>query len=110
MLRKANMATSHRSPVTGYLLDLHDLERNVIIRLSQYPAKLEEAAREYSPSIVANYVYALAQDYNQFYQSIPVLQEPDVDRRAFRLAFSQAAADVIRSGMRVLGIGVPDRM
>jgi arginyl-tRNA synthetase len=110
MLRKADVSAGDRLTVTGDRFELHDLERNVIIRLSQFPAKLEEAAREYSPAIVANYVYALAQDYNQFYQSIPVLQEPDAARKALRLAFSQATADIIRSGMRVLGIGVPDRM
>lgn len=110
MLRKADLHADDRLPVTGYPSDLHDLERSVIIRLSQYPAKLEEAAREYSPSIVANYVYALAQDYNQFYQTIPVLQEADSSKREMRLVFSKATADVIRSGMRVLGIGVPDRM
>ncbi|MBL7852200.1 MAG: arginine--tRNA ligase [Cyclobacteriaceae bacterium] len=110
MLRKANLNTGDRLTVTDYPSGLHELERNVIIRLSQYPSKLEEAAREYSPAIVANYVYALAQDYNQFYQSIPVLQETDAGKRGMRLAFSKATADVIRSGMRVLGIGVPDRM
>lgn len=110
MLRKGNSTTGYQLPGSSARWTLHDLERKVIIRLSQYPAKLEEAAREYSPAMVANYVYALAQDYNQFYQSIPVLQEPDTDRRAFRLAFSQAVADVLRSGMKVLGIGVPERM
>jgi arginyl-tRNA synthetase len=110
MLRKADVAAGDRLPVTGDRFDLHDLERNVIIRLSQFPAKLEEAAREYSPAVIANYVYALAQDYNQFYQSIPVLQEPDAARRLLRLALSETTADVIRSGMNVLGIGVPDRM
>lgn len=110
MLRKANDAAIDRLPVIEGQPELHELERNVIVRLSQFPGKLEEAAREYSPAIVANYVYALAQDYNQFYQSIPVLQETDARKRGIRLAFSRATADVIRSGMRVLGIGVPDRM
>ncbi|MBL7847808.1 MAG: arginine--tRNA ligase [Cyclobacteriaceae bacterium] len=110
MLRKANLTTGDRLPVTGDRWELHELERNVIVRLSQFPSKLEDAAREYSPAVIANYIYTLAQDYNQFYQAIPVLNEPDSDRRAFRLAFSGATADVIRSGMRVLGIGVPDRM
>ncbi len=108
MLRKAG------APVAGWpegqVRELDPLERAVIIRLSQYPAKLQEAAREYSPSIVANYIYELAKDYNQFYQSIPVLNETDASRRALRLSFTKATADVIRSGMKVLGIGVPERM
>jgi arginyl-tRNA synthetase len=117
MLRKsatgsadATGSTAYSLPLTAFPSALEETERNVIIRLSQYPAKLEEAAREYSPAVIANYVYALAQDYNQFYQSIQVLSEPDTTKRAFRLAFSQATADVIRGGMMVLGIQVPDRM
>jgi arginyl-tRNA synthetase len=109
MLRKAGGESDQWSVVSGRW-ELQDVERKVIIRLSQYPTKLEEAAREYSPATIANYVYALAQDYNQFYQTIQVLSEPDTSKRAFRLAFSQATADVIRSGMGVLGIQVPDRM
>jgi arginyl-tRNA synthetase len=89
---------------------LDPLERSVIIRLSQFPSKLAEAAKEYSPAVVANYVYELAKDYNQFYQAIPVLNEQDSAKRALRLAFTKATADVIRSGMNVLGIRVPDRM
>ncbi len=109
MLRRAG-TEGDRLSVIGDRWSLEDVERNVIIRLSQYTARLEEAAREYSPAVIANYVYALAQDYNQFYQSIQVLSEPDAARRNFRLAFSLATADVIRSGMLLLGIRVPDRM
>lgn len=94
----------------GQVGELHALERAVIIRLSQYPDKLLEAAREYSPAIVANYVYELAKEYNQFYQAIPVLNEPDLSKRSLRLAFTAATADVIQNGMKVLGIGVPERM
>ncbi len=110
MLRKAGLTDGNQLSVTGDQWELHELERHVVVRLSQFPAKLEEAAREYSPAIVANYVYNLAQDYNQFYQAIPVLNEQDPARRVLRLAFSKATADVIRSGMKVLGIGVPERM
>lgn len=109
MLRKAGDATGHRLPVTGDR-SLQDLERAVIIRLSQYPAKLQEAAREFSPAVVANYVYELAKDYNQFYQAIQVLNEPDADKRALRLMLTKATGDVLRSSMKLLGITVPDRM
>lgn len=111
MLRKAkerSLTWSAQSANT--LKQLEPAERDVIVRLSQYPTKLQEAAREYSPSVVANYVYELAKDYNQFYQAIPVLNEPDPAKLEFRLAFSQAVADVLKSGMAVLGIRVPDRM
>ncbi len=110
MLRKAGITGAEWSWTDGNSVDLHPLERQVIVRLSQFPSKLEEAAREYSPALVANYVYALAQDYNQFYQAIAVLQEPDALKRAQRIAFSAATANVIRTGMQILGISVPDRM
>ena len=89
---------------------LEPAERNVIVRINQYPAKLQEAAKEYSPAVVANYVYELAKDYNQFYQTIPVLNETDSAKLEFRLAFSYVVADILKSGMGVLGIWVPDRM
>jgi arginyl-tRNA synthetase len=111
MLRKAkerNLSWSAQSANT--LKHLEPAERDVIVRLSQYPTRLQEAAREYSPSVVANYVYELAKEYNQFYQAIPVLNESDPAKLEFRLAFSQAVADVLKSGMAVLGIRVPDRM
>ena len=89
---------------------LEPAERNVIVRINLYPAKLQEAAKEYSPAVVANYVYELAKDYNQFYQTIPVLNETDSAKLEFRLAFSYVVADILKSGMGVLGIWVPDRM
>lgn len=108
MLRKSGSQVAMLP--SGQVDELHALERAVIIRLSQYPDKLLEAAREYSPAIVANYVYELAKEYNQFYQAIPVLNETDSVKRTLRLSFTKATADVIRSGMNVLGIGVPERM
>ena len=109
LLRKASRIIDHQT--TDFrLLTLEPAERDVIVRINQYPAKLQEAAKEYSPSVVANYVYELAKDYNQFYQAIPVLNETDPAKLGFRLAFSHVVADVLKSGMGVLGIRVPERM
>jgi len=111
MLRKAkDRGLSWGAQSADAVKQLEPAERDVIVRLNQYPAKLQEAAREYSPAVVANYVYELAKDYNQFYQTIPVLNETDHAKLEFRLAFSQVVADVIKSGMAVLGIRVPERM
>ncbi|MDZ4714549.1 MAG: arginine--tRNA ligase [Cytophagales bacterium] len=85
-------------------------ERDLIARLDQYPAKVLEAASEYSPAVVANYVYELAKDFNQFYQAIPVLNETDQAKLRFRIAFSVVVAGVLKSGMALLGIRVPERM
>ena len=92
------------------ITSLEASERGVIFMLSNYPAKLAEAAREYSPAIVANFAFDLAKEYNQFYQTIPIFNEPDIAKLKFRIAFSQAVADVLKKAMGLLGIQVPDRM
>ncbi len=92
------------------LVTLEPAEREVIGVLNAYPQRLQDAAREYSPAIVANYAYELAKSYNQFYQSISIFNETDLARMRLRLALSQAVADVLKKAMRVLGIAVPERM
>lgn len=89
---------------------LEPSEREVIFKINQYTTKLQEAAREYSPAIVANYAFELAKEYNQFYQAIPIFNETDPAKLKFRIAFSQVTAGTIEKAMAVLGIRVPERM
>ena len=89
---------------------LEPSEREVIALLNAYPSKLEEAARTYSPSVMANYAYELAKEYNQFYQAIPILTEPDSEKLKFRIAFTKCVGEVLKETMALLGIGVPERM
>lgn len=89
---------------------LESAERDVLFMISQYPQKLAEAAREYAPSVIANYAYELAKGYNQFYQSIPIFAEADQSKLKFRIAFSIVVADLIRRSMWLLGIRVPEKM
>jgi arginyl-tRNA synthetase len=89
---------------------LEHSERQVIFKVNQYVNKLQEAARDYSPAVIANYAYELAKEYNQFYQSIPIFAETDQEKLKFRVAFSQVVADVIKKSMNLLGIKVPDKM
>jgi len=89
---------------------LEPAEREVIFKINQYSTKLQEAARDYSPAVVANYAYELAKEYNQFYQAIPIFNEADPAKLKFRIAFSQVAADTIKKAMRLLGIQVPEKM
>jgi arginyl-tRNA synthetase len=89
---------------------LEQAEREVIRVLSTFENKIKEAAREYSPAVIANYVYDLAKEYNQFYQSIPIFNETDVAKLKLRIALSMAVADAIKKGMRMLGIHVPEKM
>jgi arginyl-tRNA synthetase len=90
--------------------DLRDAERAIVFRVNNYVNKLNEAAREYSPAVVANYAYDLAKEYNQFYQTIPIFSESDNRKLKFRVALSQVVADVIKKSMALLGIQVPEKM
>jgi arginyl-tRNA synthetase len=89
---------------------LQPTERSILALLTRFPDRLEEAAREYSPAVIANYAYELAKEYNRFYQEIPVLAEPDAGRRSLRLTLSAAVAETIRKALGLLGMNVPERM
>ncbi|WP_017731774.1 arginine--tRNA ligase [Nafulsella turpanensis] len=90
--------------------ELQASEREVIFQLSQWPDKLRLAGEEYAPSVVAQYVYDLAKEYNRFYTDVSVFNAEDELRRNFRIALSSAVARTIRMGMGLLGIEVPERM
>jgi arginyl-tRNA synthetase len=89
---------------------LEPSERDVLNLLSLYELKLKEAAKEYSPAVIANYAFDLAKEYNKFYQNIPIFSESDPAKLRFRIAFSAVVANTIRKAMGVLGITVPDKM
>jgi arginyl-tRNA synthetase len=85
-------------------------EKQILKLLYEFPMAVCEAGKNLSPAIIANYCYELAKEYNAFYQEIPVLREPDTEKLVFRLGLSKFTADVIRKGMGLLGIEVPERM
>jgi arginyl-tRNA synthetase len=109
VLRKAGGLNLTKA-ATATIQSLEPSEREVVALLNTYPTKLEEAARTYSPAIIANYAFELAKEYNQFYQAIPILTETDPAKLAFRLTFTEMVGQVLRKSMLVLGIEVPDRM
>ena len=88
----------------------NDKETSLIQRLADFTTVVADAGRNYSPALIANYVYDLAKEYNQFYHDCSILREQDEKVRAFRLLLSATVASVIRRGMGLLGIEVPDRM
>jgi arginyl-tRNA synthetase len=85
-------------------------ELEIVKTLSDYPAAVAAAGEGYAPSVVAAYVYDLAKMYNSYYHDHSILREADAAVRAFRLRLSEQVAGVIRRGMRLLGIAVPERM
>ena len=96
-------------PVTDDL-PLSDKESNLIQLLSAFPIVVREAGQEFSPAVIANYTYDLVKEYNQFYHDLPILREENSELKYFRLVLSAAVADVIKKGMSLLGVDVPERM
>lgn len=92
------------------VITLEPAEREALQVLSQFENKIREAAKEYSPAVIANYAFDLAKQYNQFYQSIPIFNETDPAKLKFRVAFSSAIASAIKKAMCLLGIEVPEKM
>lgn len=91
-------------------LDVSEVEANLIQALANFPVVIRQAGAEYSPALIANYVYDLVKSYNSFYHDFSILKEENESVRAFRLVLSQTIAKVIKLGMSLLGIDVPERM
>lgn len=109
VLRKA--ADKHVSEAfDASAVALNDKEISLIQRLADFPAIVAEAGCTYSPALVANYVYELVKEYNQFYHDYKILGEENADLRGFRLTLSRTVGDIIRQGFWMLGIEVPERM
>ena len=85
-------------------------EQELIAKVAEYADVVEEAARTYSPAVIANYVYDLVKEYNQFYHEFSILKEENEELRAFRLALSEVVARTIAAGFSLLGIEMPERM
>ena len=97
-------------PDTFAGLTISTKEQELIAKVAEYADVVEEAARTYSPAVIANYVYDLVKEYNQFYHEFSILKEENEELRAFRLALSDVVARTIASGFSLLGIEMPERM
>ena len=97
-------------PETFAGLTISTKEQELIAKVAEYADVVEEAARTYSPAVIANYVYDLVKEYNQFYHEFSILKEENEELRAFRLALSEVVARTIASGFSLLGIEMPERM
>lgn len=91
-------------------LTISTKEQELIAKIAEYAEAVTEAARTYSPAVIANYVYDLVKEYNQFYHDFSILKEENEELRAFRLALSEVVARTIASGFSLLGIEMPERM
>ncbi len=95
--------TSNHSPLSTKEIEL-------IQKMNEFGAAVEQAGKDYSPSGIANYCYELTKVFNQFYHDYSILNEPDEQKKAVRLVLAKNVAKIIKNGMGLLGIEVPERM
>ncbi len=89
---------------------LHSTEKELLVHLYNFPKIVEEAGKQFSPALVANYAYELARKFNRFYQECPILKAPEREVIERRLAICQLTGNSIKNALDLLGINVPDRM
>ena len=110
ILRKAKaqgIEVPAKLPTTA---ELSEKEISLIQHLNDFADTVRQAGQDYNPSCIANYCYDLVKEYNQFYHDFSVLREEDKDKQVVRLALSEAVSKVVRNGLGLLGIEVPERM
>ncbi len=105
ILRKADF--DYSNPVS---VELHAKEKELLKQLELYPEVIQQAAKNYSPAVIANYTYDLVKEFNSFYQNVHILGEENQDKKVFRVQLSKKVADTIKSAFSLLGIQVPERM
>lgn len=85
-------------------------ELQLIKSISQFPVAVKEAGDNYSPALIANYIYELVKEFNQFYHEFPIIIEENADIRNLRLVIAETVGKTLKTGMKLLGIDVPERM
>ena len=108
ILRKASGLSSDSS--LSSITSLSSKEIELIQKMNEFGAAVEQAGKDYSPSGIANYCYELTKVFNQFYHDYSILNESDEQKKAVRLMLAKNVAKIIKSGMALLGIEVPERM
>ena len=110
LIRKAKDAGIEVPTTLSENIELSTKEEGLIQMIADFADVVKQAANEYNPSVIANYVYELVKEYNQFYHDFSILRETNFDLQKFRLMLSANVAKVVEEGMKLLGIEVPERM
>lgn len=111
ILRKADqIGVPYTEPDFSGVTELAESEAALILQLNDFEKKIKLAADEFSPSVIAQYLFDLAKEYNRFYADVPIFHEKDLTVQSFRVALSSMTAKTIKKGMSLLGITVPERM
>lgn len=91
-------------------VQLAEKEVSLVQKLNDFPTVVKDAGKNYNPSTIANYCYELTKEYNQFYHDFSILKEEDEDKKLFRIILSKTVAKILKEGMGLLGIEMPERM
>jgi len=110
VLRKATEQGINFSSLENTDLSISEKESYLVQLLTEFPVVVRQAGEEFSPALIANYIYELVKEYNQFYHDLTILKEENPDLKQFRLVLSESTASIIKTGMGLLGIDVPERM
>ena len=110
VLRKAEDAGINYKDLSGINCELSTKEEEIVQHVADFAAVIHQAGQDFSPSAIANYCYELVKEYNQFYHEFSILKEENEDKKRFRLVLSANVAKVVRLGMGLLGIEMPERM
>ncbi len=110
ILRKATDAGIQVPETLPTDVELSTKEEAIVQHVADFAAVVRQAGTEYQPAAIANYCYELVKEYNQFYHDFSILREEDAKKQAFRLVLSKNVAKVVRLGMGLLGIEMPERM
>jgi arginyl-tRNA synthetase len=110
ILRKANDMGIVWSKAVETSFKLHPKEKELIKQVQLFPETVQLAAENYSPALIANYVYDLVKEFNSFYQQVSILGETDEQKKIIRVQLSKKVSEVIQSGFSLMGIEVPERM
>lgn len=109
ILKKSNIKIQCIKSISTNIF-LNEKEKNIIQLLSDFPTIVQEAADNFDPSIIANYTFCIAKEYNQFYHNYSILKEENEDIQKFRLILSYNTSKIIKMSFKLLGISVPERM
>lgn len=107
IIRKADF--DYESNVSS-TYELHEKERELIKLMQQFPEVIQNAASNYSPALIANYVFDLVKEFNSFYQNVSILGADQVEEKIFRVQLSKKVGQIIEDALVLLGIQVPERM
>ena len=110
VLRKAEESGLKVADKIDAATQLNEKEMQLAKLIFDFPSVVADAGTNYSPALIANHLYSLAKEYNQFYHDCSILKEEDARVREFRLALSKLTAKVIKTGSALMGIQVPERM